>query len=85
MRNATPVTTRLAITLGFLAIGDSFKSLIYHSVSDTSICVIILVVCAVLIEGLKDYIKVSRHSFIMYVIFIVQSCYKSLTIKIIGV
>lgn len=65
MRNAIPVTTRLAITLRFLATGDSYKSLMYlFRVSDDSISVIVLEVCTALIEGLEEYIKVSLHSFI---------------------
>lgn len=60
MRNAIPVTTRLAITLRYLATGDSFKSLMYlFRVSDASISVIVPEVSAALIEGLKEYIKVS--------------------------
>ncbi|XP_047519014.1 uncharacterized protein LOC125058919 isoform X1 [Pieris napi] len=58
MRTAISVTTRLAITLWFLATGDSFKSLMYlFRVSDASISTIIPEVCAAIIEGLKEYIK----------------------------
>lgn len=60
MRTAIPITTRLAITLRFLATGDSYKSLMYlFRVSDASISNIIPNVCAALIEGLKEYMKVS--------------------------
>lgn len=50
MRKAIPVVTRLAITLRFLATGDSYKSLSYlFRVSDASISDIVPEVCAALI------------------------------------
>lgn len=62
MRNAIPVTTRLAITLRYLATGDSFKSLMYlFRVSAYSISTIVPEVCEALIEGLKEYIKASKY------------------------
>ncbi|CAG5020848.1 unnamed protein product [Parnassius apollo] len=62
MRNAIPVTTRLTITLRYLATGDSFKSLMYlFRVSAYSISTIVPEVCEALIEGLKEYIKASKY------------------------
>ncbi|CAB0017418.1 unnamed protein product [Nesidiocoris tenuis] len=59
-RKAIPVSTRLAITLRFLATGDSYHSLMYlFRVHYSTISLIVREVLEALIEGLKDYIKVS--------------------------
>lgn len=60
-RNAIPVKERLAITLRFLASGDSFHSLMYlFRVSKQSISSIIPEVCEALISGLHTYVKVYK-------------------------
>lgn len=60
-RQAIPVKERLAITLRFLATGDSYHSLMYvFKVSKQSISVIVPEVCEALIDVLKNYIKVNR-------------------------
>nr|CAH7743186.1 unnamed protein product [Callosobruchus chinensis] len=49
---------RLAITLRFLATGDSYSSLMYlFRVSRPLICKIIPEVCACIIEALKEHVK----------------------------
>lgn len=59
-RDCIPVKERLAITLRFLATGDSFISLSYlFKVSKQSISTIVSEVCKVLVEALKDHIQVS--------------------------
>lgn len=58
-REAISATTRLAITLRFLATGDNYPSLMYQcKVSTASICTIIPEVCKASVESLQDYIKV---------------------------
>ena len=59
-RPAITVEEQLAVTLRFLATGDSYKSLMYSvKISDTTIGRFVLRVCKALIEVLKDEIKVS--------------------------
>ena len=54
------VEEQLAVTLRFLATGDSFKSLMYAvKIHDTTIGLIVPKVCKALIKVLKDEIKVS--------------------------
>lgn len=64
-RDAIPVRERLAVTLRFLASGDSYQSLSYlFKMSKQSISNIVPEVCEALIDLLKDQIKVSiRQSF----------------------
>lgn len=61
MRPAISVTVRLAITLRFLATGDSYSSLQYlFSISKQIISCIIPEFCMALVEVLKEYVKVSN-------------------------
>jgi hypothetical protein len=58
-RSAVPVRDRLAITLRFLATGDSYTSLMYlFKVSKQLISAIVSEVCAALITELQEYIQV---------------------------
>lgn len=58
-RKAIPAKFRLALTLRFLASGDSYKSLHYlFKISVPMISIIIREVCRVLNEILKDQVKV---------------------------
>nr|CAH7767981.1 unnamed protein product [Callosobruchus chinensis] len=61
-RECIPAEMRLAITLRFLATGDSYSSLMYlFRVSRPLICKIIPKVCACIIEALKEHVKVSTR------------------------
>nr|CAH7739603.1 unnamed protein product [Callosobruchus chinensis] len=61
-RECIPAEMRLAITLRFLATGDSYSSLMYlFPVSRPLICKIIPEVCACIIEALKEHVKVSTR------------------------
>lgn len=58
-RKAIPPNERLALTLRFLATGDSFASLaLLFRISKSAISSIIPEVCTAIIEKLQDYIKV---------------------------
>lgn len=62
-RDAIPVKERLAVTLRFLATGDSYRSLSYlFKISTSSICNIVQEVCGALIDNLQKFIKVSRYT-----------------------
>lgn len=70
-REAIPAKFRLAITLRFLASGDSYKSLHYlFKVSVSMISIIIREVCRALNEILKDLIKVGIKQNIMLYIYL---------------
>ena len=61
-RDAIPVHERLAVTLRFLATGDSFTSLMYmFKISKQSISLIVIEVCSVLNEALREYIQVDTY------------------------
>lgn len=57
-REAVPAKTRLAITLRFLATGNSYKSLHFYSVSSQLISQIVPEVCNAINDLLKGEIKV---------------------------
>nr|CAH7763261.1 unnamed protein product [Callosobruchus chinensis] len=70
-RKAIPVQDRLAITLRFLATGDSFTSLQYlFNVSKQHISIIIEETCNALIQALKDQIKVTLNYYYININFI---------------
>jgi hypothetical protein len=65
MREAIPISTRLAVTLRFLATGDSYRTLMYvFHISVPAISTIIPEVCQAIIKSLKGYVAVSKKRFI---------------------
>nr|CAI5856995.1 unnamed protein product [Callosobruchus analis] len=57
-RDSIPAYDRLAVTLRFLATGDSYESLMFFSkMSKATICNVISEVCAAIVEALCDYVK----------------------------
>lgn len=71
-RDSVSAKDRLAVTLRFLATGDSYQSLMYLcKISVASISRIIPEVCDALNEVLKDYIKVSIKQRYLFYLFIV--------------
>lgn len=59
LRETIPINERLAVTLRFLATGDSYASLMYlFKISKQLISVIVPEVCEALIKGLKEYTEV---------------------------
>nr|CAH7769119.1 unnamed protein product [Callosobruchus chinensis] len=70
-RKAIPVQDRLAITLRFLATGNSFTSLQYlFNVSKQRISIIIEETCNALIQALKEQIKVTLNYYYTNIYFI---------------
>jgi len=66
MRQAIPVQERLAVTLRFLATGDSYMSLSYlFKMSKQSILEMVPEVCTAIIDVLKEFIKVSQIYYIL--------------------
>lgn len=61
-RKAIPVREKLAVTLRFLATGDSYTSLSYlFKMSKSTISLFVPEVCEALIDLLKENIKVSNY------------------------
>lgn len=68
MRKAIPVQERLAVTLRYLASGDSFKSLSYlFKFSSQTVSRCVQDVCQVLNQELKNEIKV-KHILLLIII-----------------
>lgn len=65
-RETIPINERLAVTLRFLATGDSYTSLMnLFKISKQLISVIVPEVCEALIKGLKEYIEVWNGCFVI--------------------
>jgi hypothetical protein len=59
-RKSVTVNERLAVTLRFLATGDSYQSSVHlFKISKRSISTIVPEVCEAVVEGLQEHIKVS--------------------------
>nr|CAH7726416.1 unnamed protein product [Callosobruchus chinensis] len=69
-QKAIPVQDRLAITLRFLATGDSFTSLQYLFNVSKRISIIIEETCNALIQALKEQIKVTLNYYYINIYFI---------------
>lgn len=69
-RDAIPINERLAVTLRFLATGDSYQSLMYlFKISKQLISLIVPEVCDAIVEVLNEYIKVNKnYKFILLLI-----------------
>ena len=64
MREAIPISKRLAVTLRFLAAGESNHTLMYiFRISVPAISTIIPEVCQAVIQSLKGYVEVSKKRF----------------------
>jgi hypothetical protein len=62
MREAIPISTRLAVTLHFLATGDSYCSLMYtFRISVPAISTFVPEVCQAIIKSLKGYVEVNKN------------------------
>jgi hypothetical protein len=65
MREAVPLSRRLAVTLRVLATGDSYHTLMYtFRVSVPAVSTIIPEECQAIIKSLKGYVEVSKKRFI---------------------
>ena len=65
MREEIPISTRLAVTLSFLATGDSYRTLLYiFRTLVPAISTIIPEVCQAIIKSLKWYVELCKKSFI---------------------
>jgi hypothetical protein len=65
MREAIPISTHLAVTVRFLATGDSYHTLMYiFCISVPAISTIIPEVCQAVIKSLKGYVEGSKKRFI---------------------
>ena len=77
-RKCITVVEKLAVTLRFLATGDSFQSLMYlFSISKQSISAIVPKVCEALIDGLKNSVKVSLFHLYIHSKLLVTKQYNS--------
>lgn len=66
-REAIPAKIRLAVTLRYLATGDTFKSLNFlFKISPQVISTIVPQVCRAICVALKNYIKVSTFVFLRF-------------------
>lgn len=65
MRKAIPANERLAVTLRFLASGDSFKSLsVVFRIAPNTISIFVLEICDAIYKALKNgYLKVHIITF----------------------
>lgn len=64
-RFCIPAKVKLYCTLRFLATGDSYRSLMYlFRISDSTISLFIPEVCRAIIQVLKEYIQVSKCTFL---------------------
>lgn len=71
-RDSIPAKVRLAVTLRFLATGDSYRSLHYlFKISSQIISEIIPDVCLALNEALKDLVKINKILFFHYQILLI--------------
>jgi hypothetical protein len=74
-RESVPAKMKLAITLRYLATGDSFVSLMYlFKVTKQFISTMLPGVLKAIIEGLQDYVKVSFF-FFFFIFLILQFFY----------
>lgn len=74
MRKCFPIQERLAVTLRFLATGDSFTSLSYlFKMSRYTISTCVQEVCQALMNELKEQINVSKVFCIFLSVFIIFS------------
>ncbi|XP_046666546.1 uncharacterized protein LOC124358292 [Homalodisca vitripennis] len=61
-RECVPASVRLAITLRFLASGDSYGSLMYlFRVSKPTISLLVPEVCRAIVEALQEYVKMPEN------------------------
>jgi len=69
MRKCIPIQEKLAVTLRFLASGDSFVSLSYmFKFSPQAVSRCVQEVCRALVQELKDEIKVPNYYYLKYIL-----------------